>query len=102
MAARGGRAATADAACRLCRYAASRRPTLCEFLVKHRKVYSILSWGIHELNEQECLSFFPVARASIIQFLEEERRHKEQEAERVEIGNAIANYHPRTKPGGGA
>src|SRR5215831_16491296 len=32
MAARGARAATAkDAACRLCRYAASRRPTLCEF-----------------------------------------------------------------------
>src|SRR5262245_39108484 len=32
VAARGGGAATAkDAACRLCRYAAARRPTLCEF-----------------------------------------------------------------------
>jgi len=61
-------------------------------LFEHRKIYGILSLGIHELDEHKCLSVFPVARRSIIHSLEEEHRRKAHEAERADLTKAIANY----------
>lgn len=45
-------------------------------------IYGIVSKGIHELSEEECLQFFPVLRDSIFMILEkweEERRKTENE-----------------------
>lgn len=47
------------------------RDVLPEFLVNNKKIYSILSKGVHELEEQECLDFFPILKASIEIILDE-------------------------------
>ena len=67
---------------------------LPDFLVSSRKLYGILSIGIHLLKEDECLSFFDVARRSIIFIVEEDRRKKEALAERNALTKAIAEYKP--------
>jgi hypothetical protein len=41
------------------------------FLVENRSIYGILSKGVHELTEQECLEAFPVVRVSIELILDE-------------------------------
>lgn len=49
---------------------------LPELLVKHSAMYSILSKGIHELDEEECLSAFPVIRMSIEIILDQKLKMK--------------------------
>ena len=42
---------------------------LPEVLIKNTTVYGILSKGIHELSEEECLKYFPVVKECIYQIL---------------------------------
>ena len=54
---------------------------LPDFLVNNRSVYGILSKGIHELTENECLRIFPVVKAGIEIILDaklEEKRKAQQ------------------------
>jgi hypothetical protein len=52
-------------------------------LVRHKKTYGILSKGIHELSEEECLEFYPVLRAATLAILESDFLKKEKvEAEK--------------------
>ena len=44
---------------------------LPSFLVSNQKIYGILSAGIHELSEEECLSYFDIMRVSIELILDE-------------------------------
>lgn len=44
---------------------------LPDFLVENRTIYSILSKGIHELSEEECLKYFHAVRGAIELVLEE-------------------------------
>lgn len=53
---------------------------LPDFLVENRLIYRILSMGIHELNEEQCLSFFPALKTGIEMILDE----KIMEAEKNE------------------
>jgi hypothetical protein len=53
---------------------------LPDVLVQNKKLYAILSYGIHELEEKECIDFFPVARASIQYILEELERVEKKRA----------------------
>ena len=60
---------------------------LPEFLVVNRAMYGIISKGIHELTEDECLRYFPIIKNSIELILDQEieRRTKitkEQEVQR--------------------
>ncbi|MGO4852689.1 hypothetical protein [Phaeovulum sp. W22_SRMD_FR3] len=48
-------------------------------LVKHRKIYAILSKGIHELDESFCLEVFPVLKKGIMLILEQDLQIQEQE-----------------------
>jgi hypothetical protein len=41
------------------------------FLVENAGIYSILSKGVHELSEEECLSYFPVIKTGIELILDE-------------------------------
>ena len=52
---------------------------LPEFLVENKSIYSILSKGIHELTENECLEYFPSVKLGIELILDEklEKRKKE-------------------------
>lgn len=58
---------------------------LPKFLVKHRPIYSILSKGIHELSEEECLKYFNPIRVGIELILDEklkelDKKEKEKKA----------------------
>jgi len=62
------------------------RDALPECLVKNKKIYGILSKGLHELTEDECLNFFDVVQEGIELILdevlaEEIRRKKEKSIE---------------------
>lgn len=44
---------------------------LPDFLVENRSIYKVLSQGIHELTEKECLAAFPVVKMGIELILDE-------------------------------
>ncbi len=56
------------------------------FIVKNRKLYSILSVGVHTLDDRNCLQYFPIVRSAIELILDEElqRREKEEKVKSVE------------------
>ncbi|MEK4671454.1 hypothetical protein [Niallia sp. FSL R7-0271] len=60
---------------------------LPKFLVSNKSLYSILSKGIHELSEQECLENYDTVYAAIIYILEQkleidEKNKREQEIQK--------------------
>ena len=67
---------------------------LPSFIVKNRAVYGILSKGIHELSEDECLAYFGCMRSSIELILDERieqvKKRKKEELVRKSI-NDIAS-----------
>jgi len=65
---------------------------LPEFLVKNAKIYSILSLGIHELKEADCLAFFPVLRQSTIWILEQDKKKQEELAQQRKLELEIARF----------
>lgn len=56
------------------------------FIVQHSAIYGILSKGIHELSEEECLEYFDTMRASIEMILDQrvEQREKKKKEEEVQ------------------
>ncbi|OZY84377.1 short-chain dehydrogenase [Cellvibrio mixtus] len=61
---------------------------LPNFLVENKSIYSVLSKGIHELSENECLAAFPALKVGIEIILDEklesiERRKKLEEAKKA-------------------
>lgn len=63
------------------------RRHLPEFLVKNKSMYSILSKGIHELEEEECLKYFDPVKVGIELILDEkveqfEKQKKIEDAHR--------------------
>lgn len=61
------------------------KDSLPRFLVQHRSIYRILSKGIHELGEEECLEYFNPVRVGIELILDQkvkeiERKEKERKA----------------------
>lgn len=59
---------------------------LPSFIVQHSAIYGILSKGIHELSEEECLEYFDTMRASIEMILDQrvEQREKKKKEEEVQ------------------
>ncbi|WP_141397818.1 short-chain dehydrogenase [Novosphingobium sp. Chol11] len=79
------------------------KSVLPEALVRNRSVYGILSKGIHELSEAECLVIFPVVKDAIVMILEQDRVNKErreQEAALQKRLDAVANQIKRAQSGG--
>lgn len=56
----------------------------------HKRAYSLLSAGIHELSEDQCRALFPVLKAVIVLILDEHLRAKEQERAEAELTAALA------------
>ncbi len=58
---------------------------LPEFLVENKNRYAILSKGIHELRESECLELFDTVKIGIEQILDEkiEKLEKAEKAEKA-------------------
>ncbi len=70
---------------------------LPSFLVKNARIYSILSLGIHELDEKQCLQFFPVLRQSLILILEQDKKLKEELELQKQLEKSIAAFEPPKK-----
>lgn len=52
------------------------KESLPPFLVLNRKLYGVLSKGIHELTENECLKYFPTVKLAIELILDEKLEQK--------------------------
>ncbi len=65
---------------------------LPSFLVENKKIYSILSQGLHELSEEGCLKFFTVLEKSTLIILEEDKKKREELELRKQAQKAIANF----------
>ena len=70
---------------------------LPQFLVNNKHIYSILSKGIHELEEEQCSKFFPILKQSIEIMLDELAEAEEKERRRKEIEKAIQEMHTEVK-----
>lgn len=62
---------------------------LPEFLVEHTKLYAIMSKGIHELSENECLKHFPVIKLGIELILDEKLDALKKEEKLKAVSKAI-------------
>lgn len=63
---------------------------LPRFLVENKQVYGILSKGVHELCEQDCLHYFPVVRDSIMLILDESLEALNKEVLVNDLSKAIS------------
>ena len=70
---------------------------LPDFLVEHKQLYGILSKGIHELEEQECLSHFLPVKTGIEMILDEKVIEQEKAQKRLKASNAIKNISNQIK-----
>jgi hypothetical protein len=52
---------------------------LPQFLVQNHRLWGILSKGVHELSEAECLAAFPVVKVGIEMILDDELARLERE-----------------------
>jgi hypothetical protein len=59
------------------------------FLVDNRSIYGIMSSGIHNLTEDECLQLFPTVRIGIELILDDVLRKREEEEKIRNATNAI-------------
>ena len=62
-----------------------------DFLSDHPKLYSILSKGIHELSENECLKHFPVVKVGIELILDDKLEKLHRELKLKQASKAIAD-----------
>lgn len=67
----------------------SHLPTM---LVESRKIYGIFSLGIHELDNDRCLEFFPIGKESIIMILEEDLRAKQDKERKALLQKEIFRF----------
>ncbi|QQQ30305.1 hypothetical protein [Chryseobacterium indoltheticum] len=70
---------------------------LPEAVVKYKKVYSIISKGIHELEEQECLTYFPIVKDAIIAILEQDYLVRENANKQKELEKSIQDLVEKLK-----
>ncbi|MEK7129239.1 MAG: short-chain dehydrogenase [Patescibacteria group bacterium] len=66
---------------------------LPEFLVENRSLYAILSTGIHDLTEDECLQYFETVKIGIEQILDEKIIQKEKADKAIKAREAIQKAH---------
>jgi len=59
------------------------------FIVEHSSIYGILSKGIHELSEDECLEYFDTMRASIEMILDQRVELKKKKKKEEEVKKKI-------------
>jgi hypothetical protein len=73
------------------------KENLPDFLVKHKSIYSILSKGIHELSEDECLEYFDVVKSGIELILDEKLEKINREAKLKEVEKSLSEINSKHK-----
>ncbi len=69
---------------------------LPDFLVENKSMYSILSKGIHELSENDCLAAFPVIKVGIEIILDDKLEKINREKKLEEAKKAISELGSKT------
>lgn len=59
-------------------------------LVENKAVYGIISKGIHELEEDECMRYFPVVEQLIKMCLDEHIAEKKKKADEEELRKQLS------------
>lgn len=77
------------------------RDVLPPLLVKNRKAYSILSLGIHELDEDFCREHFHVIRMAIVRMAEQDFERREAAKADAEMERELARVASAAKAAGG-
>lgn len=62
---------------------------LPSFLTSNKEIYGIISKGIHELSEEECLEYFPVLKNSILLILHEWSIKESEQKMKDNISSAL-------------
>jgi hypothetical protein len=75
---------------------------LPSFLVNNASLYGIVSKGIHELSESECLAHFSLMRSSIELILDERLAQRERSQKEKEAAKLLSNIAGKLKRGEGA
>lgn len=70
---------------------------LPSFLVQNRRIYGILSLGIHELDEQKCLEIFEPIKVGIELILDEQLERQQREAKMARTAIAIGKLKLRAE-----
>ena len=70
---------------------------LPKFLVDNRKLYSILSKGVHELSEEECLKYFDLIKSGIELILDEKFVEKEKATKIKKVTDDLSRVHNTIK-----
>ena len=68
------------------------------FLVENKSIYSILSKGIHELDENTCLEYFDPMKVGIEIILDQKLEKKKQKEKEEEAKKRIAQLNSKLKP----
>lgn len=71
---------------------------LPSFLVENKSIYSILSKGIHELDENTCLEYFETMKLGIEIILDQKLEKKKQKEKEEEAKKRIAQLNSKLKP----
>lgn len=70
---------------------------LPDFLIKNRIIYSILSKGIHQLSENECLKYFDAVKLGIELILDDKLEKLNREAKIKEAEKLLSEIHRELK-----
>ncbi len=70
---------------------------LPDFLVENRSFYGILSKGVHELSEDECLAYFDVVKNGLEMILDEKIEKDEREKSRRSLAASLASIAGKIK-----
>ncbi len=73
------------------------KKVLPSFLVKNRKVYAVLSQGIHELDEDTCGRYYELLRKSVTLMLEQEREIQDKIRLESELSALLGQIEPQAK-----
>jgi len=66
-------------------------------MVENRALYSILSKGIHELAEEECLQSFQIMKLGIELILDQKSEAEERQAKISSVSKDISALHGQLK-----
>jgi hypothetical protein len=73
------------------------RDYLPALLVKNAASYGILSDGLHNLSEEDCLAFFPILRTGILLILQQDIERKARAASETEFSKAVSTFKSKPK-----
>lgn len=62
---------------------------LPDLITDHPKIYGVVSKGVHELSEEECLKYFPILKNGIVMILDDLVAKKEKEKAAAEYKKSL-------------